>query len=153
MDPKYQACVNFIVFFLNLGERLGCQTPTKPAICFSLQEHDWCYGACHISTVGCSTEDVENCVKDGNIDTHPPLAPHRQCPHTDLVWFIQWGRRVREHQGPLAACDTNAIWTTLHPICCNVVYVYMSLGIVNKLRPRQNGRRFAEDVFKCIFVN
>ena len=24
---------------------------------------------------------------------------------------------------------------------------------INKLRPRQNGRRFADDVFKCIFLN
>ena len=25
--------------------------------------------------------------------------------------------------------------------------------ILNTLRPRQNGRRFADDIFKCIFVN
>ena len=28
-----------------------------------------------------------------------------------------------------------------------------SLGYVNTLRPRQNGRHFADDIFKCIFPN
>ena len=26
-------------------------------------------------------------------------------------------------------------------------------GIVNTLRPRQNGRHFPDDIFKCIFLN
>ena len=26
-------------------------------------------------------------------------------------------------------------------------------GLINTLRPKQNGRRFADDVFKCIFLN
>ena len=31
-------------------------------------------------------------------------------------------------------------------------YQHVGLG-VNTLRPRQNGRRFTDDVFKCIFLN
>ena len=27
------------------------------------------------------------------------------------------------------------------------------LGTINTLRPRQNGRHFPDDVFKCIFLN
>ena len=26
-------------------------------------------------------------------------------------------------------------------------------GVFNTLRPRQNGRHFPDDIFKCIFVN
>ena len=29
----------------------------------------------------------------------------------------------------------------------------LSLTVINSLRPRQNGRRFADDLFKCIFLN
>ena len=31
--------------------------------------------------------------------------------------------------------------------------IHMDQGNINTLRPRQNGRRFADDVFKCIFLN
>ena len=30
---------------------------------------------------------------------------------------------------------------------------YLSKHIVNTLRPRQNGRNFADEIFKCIFLN
>ena len=26
-------------------------------------------------------------------------------------------------------------------------------GVINTLRPRQNGRHFPDDIFKCIFLN
>ena len=29
----------------------------------------------------------------------------------------------------------------------------LSLTCINTLRPRQNGRHFADDIFKCIFLN
>ena len=29
----------------------------------------------------------------------------------------------------------------------------LGVSLVNTLRPRQNGRRFPEDIFKCIFLN
>ena len=31
--------------------------------------------------------------------------------------------------------------------------IYIDRDILTTLRPRQNGRRFADDVFKCIFLN
>ena len=27
------------------------------------------------------------------------------------------------------------------------------MALINTLRPRQNGRHFADDIFKCIFLN
>ena len=38
------------------------------------------------------------------------------------------------------------------------IYIKISLkfvpkGPINSLRPRQNGRHFADDIFKCIFLN
>ena len=33
------------------------------------------------------------------------------------------------------------------------VIAYPGAGLVNTYRPRQNGRRFADDIFKCIFMN
>ena len=32
-------------------------------------------------------------------------------------------------------------------------WVTYGVTVVNTLRPRQNGRHFAEDIFKCIFLN
>ena len=32
------------------------------------------------------------------------------------------------------------------------IYLY-AFPAINTLRPRQNGRRFADDTFKCIFLN
>ena len=32
-------------------------------------------------------------------------------------------------------------------------YEYTFINILNTLRPRQNGCHFADDVFKCIFLN
>ena len=33
------------------------------------------------------------------------------------------------------------------------LFMYLSGGYINTLRPRQTGRHFADDIFKCIFVN
>ena len=46
-------------------------------------------------------------------------------------------------------------------VCCkfpfsgtqNFLPPYLSQLWINTLRPRQNGRHFADDVFKCIFLN
>ena len=34
-----------------------------------------------------------------------------------------------------------------------VIWLRISLSHLNTLRPRQNGRHFADDIFKCIFLN
>ena len=43
-------------------------------------------------------------------------------------------------------------------VCCLVAglvifSVWVSVGLINSLRPRQNGRHFPDDIFTCIFFN
>ena len=53
------------------------------------------------------------------------------------------------------ATDNNTVLAPTMAQCLTVSWNYDSpvhLGI-NTLRPRQNGRHFADDIFKCIFLN
>ena len=34
----------------------------------------------------------------------------------------------------------------------NIISISTTSNIINTLRPRQNGRHFADDIFKCIFL-
>ena len=43
--------------------------------------------------------------------------------------------------------------TTNHPSQRHLRGQYFYCTTINSLRPRQNGRHFADDIFKCIFVN
>ena len=60
---------------------------------------------------------------------------------------------------PILVAVTN--WWKCYALCTHpiqvlgVVYnrLHTNLGAVNTLRPRQNGRHFADDIFKCIFLN
>ena len=52
--------------------------------------------------------------------------------------LMAWCFRIREATAPML---TN-IWLHNH-----------TFMVVNTLRPRQNGRRFADDTFECIFLN
>ena len=47
-------------------------------------------------------------------------------------------------------CHTMA-WYWHVILYVNILYIYTDL--FNTLRPRQNGRHFADDIFKCIFLN
>ena len=38
-------------------------------------------------------------------------------------------------------------------VVCELLVILFKPQYVNTLRPRQNGRRFADDTFKCIFLN
>ena len=38
-------------------------------------------------------------------------------------------------------------------LCCMRLYAHKSWLNVNTLRPKQNGRHFSDDMFKCIFLN
>ena len=64
------------------------------------------------------------------------------------LWYIQW-----QHTG-----DTvNLNWYNGTAGFSDVRFLFLPgtsyHAIVNTLRPRQNGRHFADDMFKCIFVN
>ena len=41
----------------------------------------------------------------------------------------------------------------LMPYLCHQTEQMMFVNTLNTLRPRQNGRHFADDIFKCIFLN
>ena len=41
----------------------------------------------------------------------------------------------------------------MHHIQCHHIHCHQLNGQINTLRPRQNGRHFADDIFKCIFRN
>ena len=45
--------------------------------------------------------------------------------------------------------ETNILWTEIY----SQVLIKVLHGGLNTLRPRQNGRHFPDDIFKCIFLN
>ena len=50
------------------------------------------------------------------------------------------------------------IWhMNMQPHClfcgCHALYVTTNADNINTLRPRQDGRHFPDDIFKCIFLN
>ena len=88
--------------------------------------------------------------------------------HMAPLWWDKGTNRnllFPEHQNFLFAfCTLQLLWTNLlsRRLCeqCSVVgmrcvlYSQVTLGHqLNTLRPRQNGRHFADDTFKCIFLN
>ena len=56
----------------------------------------------------------------------------------NLVWSIAG-----------TSSDSNFKLSDLSSVYCNTVWS----SLFNTLRPRQNGRHFADDIFKCIFLN
>ena len=38
-------------------------------------------------------------------------------------------------------------------VVCKIAAILFGCRYVKTLRPRQNGRHFADDIFKCIFLN
>ena len=47
------------------------------------------------------------------------------------------------------SCKKNAF----ENVICNMASVFFQHWCINTLRPRQNGRHFADDIFECIFLN
>ena len=78
--------------------------------------------------------------------------------------LVDWGRRRRwwwRFLGYSWIENVRCFGCTIIPNCPTNIYVdIMSnihvttlLSYLNTLNPRQNGRHFADDTFKCIFVN
>ena len=61
-------------------------------------------------------------------------------PYQHESWFIHW-----------VGCTTCWIHVSLEWDSCDLHI--LSLGTVNTLRPRQDGRHFPDDIFKSIFMN
>ena len=66
------------------------------------------------------------------------------------VWGVGWSGDGQEMGGKLEGCITcpwiEARWRNNASRCIHA-------SCVNTFRPRQNGRHFADDIFKCIFKN
>ena len=51
---------------------------------------------------------------------------------------------------------TEHLWhraRVIHEVLYNYIPLYVVSDVLNTLRPRQNGRHLADDIFKCIFMN
>ena len=57
---------------------------------------------------------------------------------------------TKHHPPPLSCYLIRLWWITSQSWSKNMISM---LFTVNTLRPRQNGRRFADDVFKCVFLS
>ena len=77
---------------------------------------------------------------------------HRDGLSGSGFWFdLQWLSRYTWEWG----LEKNTVLCKLTIWITQQIYIYcgISLLYVNTLRPRQNGRLFPDDVFKCIFLN
>ena len=69
--------------------------------------------------------------------------------------FVQWSIKpiyCRQNMNVLLMCDLYK-WTRIVLLCWCYFYSVCYCGHFNTLRPRHNGRHFADDIFKCIFFN
>ena len=87
-----------------------------------------------------------------------PLALHNQAPTTglhDLNFYVEWYRGHRLMTSFKTMAELNIIYKAMRSkyeadiklVLCNDSFCF------NTLRPRQNGRHFADVIFKCIFLN
>ena len=109
----------------------------------------------------------------------PVNSPHKGQWHGALMfslicaWISGWVnnreagdlRRQRAHYGVIVmvlASGTRSLikqpqshWSCMTLYSCVFLYTCIFLGIfvINTLMPRQNGRHFADVIFKCIFLN
>ena len=74
-----------------------------------------------------------------------PDSPKIQWPHWDIHIIIS-ENAVMGLAWLITECS---LWDQ----CNDSPWPHISECIVNTLRPRQNGRHFADDIFKCIFLN
>ena len=49
--------------------------------------------------------------------------------------------------------QSHIYWISIGYIAYDMMYCSWRLSVINTLRPRQNGRHFADDIFKHIFLN
>ena len=59
-------------------------------------------------------------------------------------WLRSWLGAIR---------GSSITWTVVTKITDAIWQHYMYNWLINTLRPRQNGRHFPDDIFKCIFLN
>ena len=66
----------------------------------------------------------------------------------NMCWGILWFTNIKYHRTVALARTSSclALDSTLSALCIQWCYI-------NTLRPKQNGRHFTDDIFKCIFLN
>ena len=79
-----------------------------------------------------------------------PASPINNIP--SLVEIMAWRRPGdKPLSEPMMVSSLTHICITRPPWVNNISFSF-SIGIVNTLRPGQNGRHFPDDIFKCIFL-
>ena len=83
------------------------------------------------------------------------LSPGR---YQDIIWTQCWDMVISTIRNELQwNCHQNQCIFNQESAFENVVWKKVAIlsrpQYVNPLRPRQNGRHFADDIFKCIFLN
>ena len=73
--------------------------------------------------------------------------------HDSIVWVIMRRRGYLQNAGVLVVLVYPSLNLFLMLIRGNKLIRFGVLLSVNTLRPRQNGRRFPDDIFRCIFLN
>ena len=76
----------------------------------------------------------------------------------DLIYLFSWFRFLRiiiktnfPYIGIIKMKGSCKSLSCLYK--CTPVLIRLHLNVFNTLRPRQNGRHFADDILKCIFLN
>ena len=69
-----------------------------------------------------------------------------------LLRYIYTGWHIQQSGFTIWSCGVNTPYKAGSNNIRNMNYLTLKYSI-NTLRPRQNGRHFADDIFKCIFLN
>ena len=81
----------------------------------------------------------------------PCIMENRWCPCVIKSYNICVLKWVLNHW--IFCCVLKDDFTLKYYIVCNNCSFTLRMFILNTLRLRQNGRHFADDIFKCIFLN
>ena len=80
-----------------------------------------------------------------------PQSVKQTCRNVYTMWYTSIMVLSFTHNVILCIIVyTFAMW---YCVCIHLHNVILHLHILNTLRPRQNGRHFADNIFKCIFLN
>ena len=79
-------------------------------------------------------------------------------PSLKSVWKLHVWNFIKISQGSMSSGCITCTGVIIHKCWSNTEEYgqhqpILGWGLLNTLRPRQNGRHFADDTFKCIFLN
>ena len=91
----------------------------------------------------------QNCLAFGRQHFHLQEINHL-CFHLNVFYFVRddlIGKQIYQLGGEWRQASSWTKFATIIDVCVTWTQ------IVNTLRPKQNGRHFADGIFKCIFLN